>query len=422
MLINFKVHNSKSFKSDSFLSLNEVSESRFDPDRFTESGKSGFGYISKVAAIFGANGAGKSSLIEAMNYAQNLILNSATSFTQGDKFYFNPHKFDPEFSNSPSEYEFTYKFENSIFRYGFSHNESMIIDEWLFETPLDKSKRLRKWFSREYDPEKDDYVWSENDDHIPNYNFLKKATRNNALFLSSAVRDNSKEMLKPFSWFKDKLRILGANERFSSSSTSEEVYKGKNQPAILELLQNAGMMFSGIKVFQEEFDSSMTFPDEMPKEIKKIILEEMRGKKTYSTKFTHQTRFGEVDLDIDEESDGTKAFYSLAWPLIDVLNSKMTLVVDELHNNLHPNLMSFIIGRFNNKRTVESQLIFSSHETLMMNPSALSDEQIWFVDRDKFGESSTYSLADFPNKRSKNYSKSYTDGRFGAVPSIKKSI
>lgn len=57
-----------------------------------------------------------------------------------------------------------------------------------------------------------------------------------------------------------------------------------------------------------------------------------------------------------------------------------------------------------------------------MNPSALSDEQIWFVDKDKFGESSTYSLADFPNKRSKNYSKSYTDGRYGAVPYIKKSI
>ena len=422
MLINFKLHNFRSFKEDGFLSLNEVTDTKRNPKRFVDSERENFGHISKVAAIFGANGAGKSSLIDAMDYAQHLILYSATNYTRGDTLYFTPHKFDPEFVNSPCEYEFTYKHKNSIFRYGFSHIAERIIDEWLFETPLDKSKRLRKWFSREYDSEKQEYIWSKNDDHIPNYNSLKKATRDNALFLSSAVRDNSDEMFVPFSWFSDRLRIIAANERVSSGATAAAIYQGDYHVPIVDLLKSAGMMLNDIKVSEEEFDTSSPLPKEMPSEVKKLILEEMRGKKSYKTKFIHETTFGKVELDLDEESDGTQAFYALAWPLFDVLKSNATLIVDELHNSLHPNLMSFIIGLFNDNMSSKAQLVFSSHDTVMMNPIELSDEQIWFVDKNKYGVSSTYSLADFPNKRSKNHSKSYTDGRFGAVPKITRKV
>lgn len=425
MLINFSTTNFRSFKDISFLSLNETNETDYAPQRFTYSGRQKIGYISHLCGIFGANAAGKSGIISAMEFARHLIVSSATAYTQDEELYHAPHKFDNELASAPTEFEFTLKLKNSVFRYGFTQNSQKIVDEWLYETPLEKNKRQRVWFTREGNIEAEGYDWNINDAYISNGNRLKSSTRNNALFLSSAVRDNSAELLDLFSWFKTKLLFIGTNERIASDATAKEIHKGVNHDKIVRLLTNAGIKVSSIEVDEEDFDETAAFPQSMPSELKNFIIKKMKGGKTYNTKFLHHTRSGSlVELDLEDQSDGTQVLFSLAWPLLDVLESPATLIVDELHNNLHPHLMRQIVSMFNKQKDTgdAAQLIFTSHDTHVMNPNIMSDEQIWFVEKNEYGESQTFPLSDVTNKRSLNYSKSYLSGRYGAVPEITKAF
>lgn len=425
MLLSFSVANFKGFKEKTFLSLNEANLDSASQCRATYVGKPSLGYVSHVAGIFGANGAGKSSLIDALNYARHLVVGSATDRTHGDELYFMPHVFVSEFRHVPSEYEFQFRANGTVFRYGFSHNAERFWEEWLFETPIEMSKRQRKWFSRKYEPESDIYDWYINDEYILDGSRLKKGTRQNALFLSSAARDNSETLQEVFSWFKNKLHILRTNERVTSNSTASELL-GKHSIEIKNLLKSAGIMFDDIVVKEDEISSeNLSFPEEIPQELKKYFLSSIEGTKKYDTTFIYNTQSGDkAFLPLSEESDGTQALFSLAFPLIDVLQNSATLIVDELHNNLHPNLLQYIVSLFNNQSQKDgaAQLIFSSHDTSILSPIEISEDQIWFIEKDDFGQAKSFSLADYKGLRSFNYSKMYRDGRFGAVPEITRRI
>ena len=181
-------------------------------------------------------------------------------------------------------------------------------------------------------------------------------------------------------------------------------------------------MFDDIAVKERELSKEdISFKSDMPKELENLVLKQLEGKKEFDVKFVYQSVGDEtVALPLTDESDGTQALFSLAFPLIDVLQDSATLIVDELHNNLHPNLLRYVVSLFNNQTPSDkaAQLIFSSHDTSILSPIELSENQIWFVEKDDAGRATSYSLSDYTGLRSSNYSKMYLDGRFGAVPEI----
>ena len=275
----------------------------------------------------------------------------------------------------PSEYEFSFKTNGTFFRYGFSHDKDKIWEEWLYETPATPSKRQRRWFSRVFEPEIDGYVWSINSDYISEGNRLKKGSRSNSLFLSSAVRDNCESLQGLFDWFRESLHIIRANERISFSSTASQLLENKSHE-IKHLLKSSGVTFDDIDVKEREISKDdLSFLDETPKELQQLLLKELDGKKEFDVKFIYKTKTqGKVSLPLSDESDGTRALFGLAFPLIDVLQHSATLVIDELHNNLHPNLLRHVVSLFNNQTKPEdaAQLIFSSHDTSILSPINLS--------------------------------------------------
>lgn len=421
MLLSFSVKNFKVFKEHAFLNLNGASSEDTTKGRATYSGKESVGFVSHVAGIFGANGSGKSSLIDAMNYSKHLITSSATSYTHDDELYFKPHIFDESSASEPSEYEFQFKLNNAIFRFGFSHNKNRIYEEWLYETPLAASKRQRRWFTREYEKETDKYHWYINPEYIHDGSRLKKGTRDNALFLSSATRDNCESLQQLFSWFKNKLHIIRADEKIGSKSTASELLSSKADEIKL-LLKSSGISFDDITVTERELSrEDISFKDDTPKELQNLVLDQLDGTKEFDVKFIHKNSVGkDVKIGLSDESDGTQALFCLAFPLIDVLQKSATLIVDELHNNLHPNLLRHVVSLFNQQMESEkfAQLIFSSHDTSILSPIDLSENQIWFIEKNQNCQSMTYSLSDYRGLRSANFAKMYRDGRFGAIPDI----
>ena len=125
-------------------------------------------------------------------------------------------------------------------------------------------------------------------------------------------------------------------------------------------------------------------------------------------KTIHQSDAGvSIPLDFEEESDGTKKIFSFAGPWMDSLSKGYVLVVDELHDSLHPEM-------------VNAQLIFTTHETSVLSQEVFRRDQIWFCEKDDNQATSIYPLTDFsPRKNRENIESGYLSGRYGALPFIK---
>lgn len=130
-----------------------------------------------------------------------------------------------------------------------------------------------------------------------------------------------------------------------------------------------------------------------------------------------------VSFSLEEESHGTQKLFSLAGPWLDALDNGYVLLIDELHDTLHPKLVSFLVNLFNSPVTNKkgAQLIFSTHETSILNQSIFRRDQVWFCEKNELSETNLYPLTDFsPRKGRENLEAAYLDGRYGALPFIKK--
>jgi uncharacterized protein len=123
----------------------------------------------------------------------------------------------------------------------------------------------------------------------------------------------------------------------------------------------------------------------------------------------------------DDESSGTRKFFALTGPILDVIENGYTLVVDELDSKLHPNLVSKIVSLFNSKELNKknAQLIFNTHDTNLLSSGLFRRDQIWFTNKNKYGEAKLYSLADFKSdevRKTEPFEENYISGKYGAVP------
>lgn len=159
----------------------------------------------------------------------------------------------------------------------------------------------------------------------------------------------------------------------------------------------------------------------MPKALKKKVLADDHNICTIQT--VHKTQDGrEVVFDLEDESDGTKRFFSFAGPLMDALDSGYVLAIDELNNSLHPKLIQFLVGLFHNQKTnpKNAQLVFTTHETSILDQSIFRRDQIWFCEKGSDQASTLYPLTAFsPRKNRENLEANYLAGRYGALPYLR---
>ena len=143
---------------------------------------------------------------------------------------------------------------------------------------------------------------------------------------------------------------------------------------------------------------------------------------------THQ-KFDENDMPIgsvifslsDDESAGTQKYFALAGPILEALANGTTLIIDELDAKLHPNLVHKIVEIFNSQKSNpnNAQLIFNTHDTNLLSEKIFRRDQIWFVEKNRYGSAQLYSLADFKTdvvRNNDNFEKNYIAGRYGAIP------
>ncbi len=422
MLLQFSIKNFRTFKNKATLSLiasNYDKDTREHENVITDEK---FGYrLLKSAVIYGANASGKSKLLDAIAFMRHFVINSSKETQQGERIDVEPFRLSVETEYEPSEFEIIFVFNGALFRYGFEVTQERVVAEWLYHKP--KTKEIELFY-------RDGDQFDTHDRNFPKGSAVTKQglVRNNALLISVAAQFNEQMAITVTDWFK-RLRFLsGLSEvgyqGFSMGKTESPTQKVK----ILELLRAADLGIQDIKL--QKLDANK-LPKEIPQELRDKILREIKEENaefiadvltTHKKYDLNKMQVDQVSFSLDDdESSGTRKFFALTGPILDVLENGYTLVIDELDSKLHPNLVCKIVSLFNsvefNKK--DAQLIFNTHDTNLLNSGLFRRDQIWFTNKDRYGEAKLYSLADFKSdevKKNEPFEENYIRGKYGAVP------
>jgi uncharacterized protein len=398
-----------------------------------------------VAAIYGANAAGKSNLIKAITFAQDLIIEGTRSH---QAIHIPTFKLG-DYSKKPSKFEFVFTHQQSLYSYGFTLNSSQILEEWLYGVPANKKKEIC-YFNRVTSESKKSTVEygailrgkSNKDKQF--LDFIAKGTRPNQLFLTEAIERNVSSLLPVSNWFSEVLIIIPAESwpvGLEIGIQNDEGFK----KLLSDFLKSSGTGIHSIEAEETGFDfdnylSSMSINEQ--EEIKHFLANAnedsrlmifMAGNKKYylfkksqnqlvliRLKINHRNEFGQLtEFSIDEESEGTQRLIDLM-PALSMLkdSDEKVIFIDELDRRLHPLLsrrfLEFCLQSF--PEGDRNQLIFTTHDTNLLNLDILRRDEIWFVEKNPQGSSSLYSLAEFKIRPDLKVDKGYLNGRFGAIP------
>ncbi len=412
MLIEFKVSNFRSIKDEQVFSLVASVDDTLRQSNVCETGVDSVPSVLRSAAIFGPNASGKSNLIKALQFMQNLVLRSAIQRPEGLNIGLQPFLLDETSVNKPSTFEITFSINKIRYQYGFTLTKKRIISEHLL---VYKYPKPQQWFKRSFDPNTGEDTYKFNSGLKGKKSIWQETTRPDSLFLSNATQLNSKALKPIYNWFAEYLEILSDHKKLSPQFSAELIANRDKRNTILKFLKSADINIEDIDIKIQKMqrrtidtDSNAGETDILEDEIEIPII-----------RFLHSKESGSVAFDFEEESGGTKALFALIGPGLDILEKGKILIVDELDTSLHPLLLRVFIQLFHNKKinSGDAQLIFSTHDaTLLGTRQLFRRDQIYFIEKGINQATKVSSLSDFSVRKVSNIEKGYLSGRFGAIP------
>lgn len=411
MLIEFNFENFRSVKNSVDFSMIANNRIRANKENLIKLKKNN---LLKTAAIYGANASGKTNILKAIAYARNFIINSSKESQISKPTGIVPFLLNSESEKAPSTFEFVILLDDKKFRYGFSLNEQEIVYEWLFMATKEKEERL---FIRDKQNIQISKEFKEGKG-------LKEKTRDNALFLSVVANFNGEISKKLVKWFNDiNIFIPGENDAshlYAKMFLSIDAFKSK----FMKLLRNIDLFIEEINLapvdvntISPEFKRYLldvgTKLEDIPPDIKTIHLKYDGNKKV----------IGEAKFDLEEqESAGTNRLFSVLGSMLYSLDMGKVILIDELEIKLHPLIVEFLIRLFNSSKynKNKAQLIFTTHDVNILTRDLLRKDQIWFCEKNKFGETSLFSLNEYKKVRNcdATFYKDYLNGKYKGIPLI----
>ena len=162
----------------------------------------------------------------------------------------------------------------------------------------------------------------------------------------------------------------------------------------------------------------------MPEEWREFFLKNVdhaTSTNTIHKKFNQDgNAYASEEFDMDQESEGTQKLFALAGVLVTTLKQSEVLIIDEFDARLHPLISRAIVGLFNSKETNprNAQLIFMTHDTNLLSSKIFRRDQIWFTEKNRYGATDLYSLAEYQISDDAPFENDYIQGRYGAIPYI----
>ena len=417
MLVEFGVGNYRSFKDIVTLSMVAANlrakDKELDANNVFPLTKSI--RLLKSAAVYGANASGKSNLVRAIRFMRQFVLTSATGTQAQDPIDVENFRLDTETEYAPSYFQIIFYLDGKRYRYGFEADAQRVHAEWLYHVPTRNETRL---FVREGNTFDLSGAFKEG-------RKLSDKTRDNALFLSVIAQFNGPIALGILGWFRN-LGVMSGLSDFAYRMFTIDLMEDKvTRDEIVAFVKRLDTGIADMRI--EEADGIVgkgksLSPDGAAQVLRRIFARRTKPVMTQHSKYnreSEQITFEDFDLD-KHESDGTQKIFALSGPLLETLNNGQVLVIDELDARLHPLITRAIIELFNSQTTnsKNAQLVFATHDASLLSNKFFRRDQIWFTEKDRYGATGLYSLAEFKVRNDASFSKDYIAGKYGAIPFI----
>ena len=393
MILEFCVTNYLSIKDELKLSfvastLKENLSETNDTIPLSDTGMS----IVRSAVIYGANASGKSNVLKALNFYKRFIIDSFKNSQAGESIEVENFRLNSTTVNEPTTMEATFSDGDTIYRYGFEVTDKAVCTEWLYQRVNRKRAKEVEVFYRE----------DGNTTVHPKSSLLqelvnKKMVRENALLLSTAAQFNDPKAVAILKWLND-MQVLFCSE-------DDKLWQQAIKHLDNEALRNRIVAFA--KYDDLGIESIAKIDNQIVSSHRQYDNE---GREINNVTFSFNSN----------ESEGTIKYFSLAYPIIDALDNGKRIVIDELDSKLHPLLVKKIITLFNSSETNPkgAQLLFTTHDTFLLSANLFRRDQVWFTQKDNFGATEAYSLAEYKVRRTSPFEKDYLQGKYGATPII----
>ncbi len=400
MLCQFTVKNYKSIRDEVTFDMQAAAISEHE-DRIIKD-RDGEAFL-PVSAIYGPNGGGKSNVLKALQTLVAKILRPLYATEDNEekvllqkRIIVEPFAFS-ESKNEPTEFELFFRTESAEYRYILHVKRDVVVYESLDRVRLETGRR-----SALYTRDEKGIVLKGAFAKLKVSEDLSK-TLTLLSYLGIAYKGNAvvKDVL---GWFEYEVKFLNygnpMEELRMAISDSEDV-----KHLMLDMIQEMDLDIVDFRVEEKENNRIEVFTKHCVDDV-------------------------EAELNLSEESSGTKKLFGLLPFIAASLLDGTTLVIDELDAKIHPVLLRYIIMMFNDMSINQhnAQLIFTSHDLSTMNSEVFRRDEIWFVAKGNAENSKLYSLVEFKNgkgesvRKDAKFDKQYLEGKYGADPYLRRII
>ncbi|OBX04152.1 hypothetical protein QV06_07885 [Gallibacterium genomosp. 3] len=390
--------------------------------------------------IFGANASGKSNFIGSLALLKKIVLKSTNELSKNYLEEIVPFLFN-KVENRPSTFEISI-LSQEIYTYSLSFLDNKIISEELCIYPEQDISKKNILFTRNnnvlsyvsdlfsestnyFNQETKEIINSDNIQNIPIVSIIAgvggKHSKNiinwfNKLHIISGLLDDG---LLNFS-----LNLFEKDPEFynwaSKFLPSVQIDKIDFKDDVLSLFEN--MDPKELKLTLNKVKNKQRVQNKEKEFIEKFIdliqmTTEIKDKKINAKKVNIIKNINgkSYELPFRLESEGTKKLIALLGPIYDSIQNKHILVCDEIDSKFHTLLMKYIFKIFNEDNK-ECQLIASAQDTNLIDKNIFNEDQIWFINKNEFGESGIYSLVEFKALANTDYASNYLKGAYNAIP------
>ena len=429
MIINFSLENWKSFRDKVTFSM-AASKERQHGERISRVKK----YTARIlpfAAIYGGNASGKTNFFSALEFVQRFIAGG----TQPDELIpVTPFLLNDQISKQPTRFWLDLLIDETVYAFSFAVSREEVLEEDLLIITSTGKERIL--YQRRNG--KVEFPEPKNEKEHSFLQFVFDATRDNQLFLTSSVLQNVEKFRPVYNWFRYSLRLIRPDNPFLVDwrlLREEDPIHQKVQELLPQLdvgilrldskeipRDNIGFSVQRKNNISNDFMDDMAIASRSPRTRPYRIIRK-DGKSVAKKLVTrHLKEDGtEAVFEIYQESAGSQRILELLPSVVSLLSleSRHVLFIDEVDRSLHTLLTQQLLSIFLSRCSAEtrSQLMFTTHDTELLNQSFLRRDEIWVAERESNEASSLTSFSEYDDVRNdKDIRKSYLQGRLGGIP------
>ena len=405
MIVNFSIQNFGSIKDKQTLSFEaDTSEHLEDTYVLHTAGKR----LLKLALIYGANASGKTTVLKALDFLRDLVVNPKEKKT--DILDFSPYLFDANTPEQPTELTIEFVYEGGCYHYEVAFMRQAVILEALYRDAPEKTLVYKRTTDIEEQLTKisfgDKITLEKSAQQVLELNTLWNNTVLGG-FLKTNI--NFEELRRVTDWFGSYLKsIIAPGTRIDTLITNKIKIREIDKIDVIRVLKKADFNISDIVIKNDSEDDISE------------VFDFFKGRMEYVKPPTIQYSINNThyNLPMEKESEGTKRFYGFAGLLALLIKSSTIFPIDELESSLHPDLYThFLLSFLQNAK--QSQVIATTHNReLLGDRDIFRYDVIWFTDKGKDCATELYSLADFDTATIKNILNAYKIGKFSGVPRL----